>query len=301
MALLVGTAKGLHEFEEAGGSPGLHLLDHEVGALAANDGTWWAITDGGEVWRAESPGSWASVAEVRGLRANCLCPSPSGLLVGTSEAHILRLVGDALERVEAFEAAKGGEDWYTPWGGPPDVRSISRGEDGNIYANVHVGGIVRSTDDGASWEPTIDIHADVHQVLAPAGHPGLVLAACAEGLARSVGNGVTWDFQTEGLHAVYCRAIAVGNGTLYLSASLSHRGQQACLYRRLLNGGPFEKCADGLPEWFSGNIDTASVAATGSHVAFGTEDGSVFASTDAGRTWEAWATGLPPVRCVAFA
>ena len=33
---------------------------------------------------------------------------------------------------------------------------------------------------------------------------------------------------------------------------------------------------------------------------FGTEDGRVFQSLDAGRGWQLLATGLPPVRCVAL-
>ena len=140
----------------------------------------------------------------------------------------------------------------------------------------------------------------MHQVVAPSGHPGLVLAACARGLAKTSDAGGAWAYETDGLHAVYCRALAVGEGNLYLSASLSHRGGKAALYRRPLEGGPSEKCVDGLPEWFSSNIDTACVTASGSDVALGTEDGLVFVSGDAGRTWSAWAADLPPVRCVGF-
>jgi BNR/Asp-box repeat len=276
------------------------LGDHEVTALANDHEALWALTRGGRLWRSASDGPWDPVAKVSGRQATCLCPSPSGILVGTSEAHLLRLVDDELRPVEPLEKAEGRDDWYTPWGGPPDVRSISRGDDGAIYVNVHVGGIVRSTDEGESWQPTIEIHSDVHQVLAPPGHPGMVLGACAEGLAKSTDGGGTWDFETDGLHAVYCRAVAVAEGTIYLSASLSHRGQRAALYRRSVDGGSFEKCSEGLPEWFEDNIDTGCVAATGSNVAFGTTDGSVFVSTDAGQTWELWAKDLPAVRCLAF-
>jgi hypothetical protein len=241
------------------------------------------------------------VVEVNDLRANCICPSSSGLLIGTSEAHLQRLAAGELEPVEGFDAAEGRDDWYTPWGGPPDVRSMSRAGDGSIYANVHVGGIVRSWDEGDSWEPTIDIDADIHQVLAPEGLDGLVVAACAMGLVGSDDGGGSWTFETDGLHAPYSRAVAVGNGMLYLSASLGPRGGRAAVYRIPIAGGSFEKCSEGLPEWFSSNIDTFSLASSGSEVAFGTDDGSLFVSGDSGSTWEAWATDLPPVRVVAFA
>jgi len=45
---------------------------------------------------------------------------------------------------------------------------------------VHVGGILRSQDHGESWQPTIEIGADVHQVTT--GH-GNVYAAGAGGLS----------------------------------------------------------------------------------------------------------------------
>ncbi len=298
--VLVGTQDGLHRLGGAGAVPDVKLSGHEVNALAGEGEAWWAIADGETVWRSDLPG-WREVGRAREVRANCLCLSSLGMFVGTSEGHLLRLNGNNLEPVESFDRADGRDEWYTPWGGPPDVRSISRSDDGTVYANIHVGGVVRSTDQAVSWEPTLDIHSDVHQVLAPSGHPGVVLAACARGLARSGDGGDTWSFETEGLHAAYCRAVAVGDGTIYLSASLSHRGNRACLYRRPLDGGAFEKCEQGLPEWFSDNIDTFCVVATGSQVAFGTNDGWVFASGDSGSTWEAWAEGLPPVRCVAFA
>jgi photosystem II stability/assembly factor-like uncharacterized protein len=41
-----------------------------------------------------------------------------------------------------------------------------------------------------------------------------------------------------------------------------------------------------LPEWFLGNIDTGCLAASGGVAAFGTQDGQIFCSNDAGSTWE---------------
>ena len=64
---------------------------------------------------------------------------------------------------------------------------------------------------------------------------------------------------------------------------------------------PFERCAHGLPEWFSDNVDTGCVAAQGDTVVIGTEDGCVFASADGGRRWETLAKGLAAVRAVALA
>jgi hypothetical protein len=52
-------------------------------------------------------------------------------------------------------------------------RSIANWDD-DLYANVHVGGILRTADGGETWTPTIDIDADVHHVTTA---EGIVLAA----------------------------------------------------------------------------------------------------------------------------
>ncbi len=107
--------------------------------------------------------------------------------------------------------------------------------------------------------------------------------------------------QNDGLHAHYCRAVAVAGDTVILSASAGHHGRRAALYRRALEGQDrWERCASGLPEWFSDNVDTGCVAARGATVAIGTGDGCVFLSADGGRRWECVAKGLAPVRAVTF-
>lgn len=300
--ILAGTDDGLHVL--APGEPAaVELAGHEVNAVVRDAGAWWAIGDGREVWRSEREGGWAQQAAApEELRLHCLAPTPSGLLAGTSEARLLRLVDGALVSIEPFDRAPGRETWYTPWGGPPDSRSIAVDPDGAIHVNVHVGGIVRSRDQGQTWQPCIDVDADVHQVIAVAGRPGLVLAASAEGQGHSEDGGDSWAFHTDGLRGTYCRAVAVANGTLLVSASEGHRGRRSAIYRRGLDEpGPFTRCETGLPGFFGSNIDSHCLVASGAEAAFGTEEGRVFVSEDAGETWEPLGSDLPPIRCLAFA
>jgi hypothetical protein len=297
--LLVGTEDGLRRIDEEGDERGVDLGGQEIRAIAPEATTVWALADGESVWRSLGSGSWDMAAPVPGGSGNCLWPTSAGLLVGTGEAGLLRFADGALQPVASFEQVTGRSKWYTPWGGPPDSRSISEGPEGAIYVNVHVGGIVRSRDGGRSWEPTIDIDADVHQVLAPKERPGLVLSACAEGLAISEDGGDSWRFDTKGLHGTYLRAVAFSEGLVFVTASEGHRGRQAAVYtRRLGDEGPFTKCTTGLPAWFPSNINTFCLAASGPSAAFGTEEGSVFISKDEGSSWREIATGLPPVRCL---
>src|SRR5262249_38779893 len=149
----------------------------------SRDGELWALADGRRVYRRGARGDWERQAEANGYRLNCLLPLGDSALVGAAAAHLLRLPGGPPPPGWGFQRAEGRSEWYTPWGGPPDVRSLAAGANGDLYANVHVGGILRSADGGDTWRPTIDFHADVHQVQTAPDRPGLVLAAAARGLA----------------------------------------------------------------------------------------------------------------------
>ncbi|MBI1736444.1 MAG: hypothetical protein HYR51_14840 [Candidatus Rokubacteria bacterium] len=270
-----------------------------ITALVGDSRRTWALVDGRTVHETEQPGRWREHATIEGPAGTCLAVTPEGLLVGTEQAHVLRLIGSTRERVESFETADGRDAWYTPWGDPADVRSIAAGADGTLYVNVHVGGVVRSRDGGRTWTPTLDIESDVHQVLAHRQHPDVVLVAAAIGFGVSRDRGDSWQFLSGGLHARYLRAVAVSGETVLVSASMGPGGKRSALYRKALDGhDDFVRCADGLPAWFGDNIDTACLAAAGPLVVFGTEDGQVFRSRDGGQRWELLAKGLPPVTCI---
>jgi len=295
MRILVGTSAGLQEFDGADAKPsGIAHSGRSVTAVAREGRELWAILDGRGVWHTAGVDRWFHVGDLDGRRGNCVADTRAGVLVGTSDAHLDRVARGGLEPLVAFDRVEGRDSWYTPWGGPPDVRSISE-DDEAVYVNVHVGGIVRSRDRGASWQPTIDIDADVHRVWAGRGR---VFAACAPGLAVSEDRGASWTIEADGLHSTYCRAVTTCGDTVLLSASAGPSGGRAALYRRPFDGGKLERCRDGLPEWFDGNIDSSCLDAVPDLAAFGTEDGRVFASMDEGRTWATVASDLPSIGCV---
>lgn len=282
--LWVATADGVRSPEGA-----CELEGRRVGALALDGPRRWALVGGNEVHQRSGDGAWRMVAEAGSeARLTCLAPVSGGLLLGDSDAHVRRLdAAGSLTGVGSFEAAPGRENWYTPWGGPPAARSISVSGDGTVYVNVHVGGILRSTDGGATWSPTIDLHADVHQVSCPRPYrPDLVLAACADGLAVSRDAGETWQLRDAGLRRTYCRAVAVAGDTVLVSASDGPGGEHAGVYRAPLDGvDRFERCREGLPEWFGGNVDTGWLAGWDRSAALVSPDGRVFESADEGATW----------------
>ncbi len=283
-SLLVGTAAGLHRVDDGH----TELAGRGVTAVAGG----WAVVEGRSVWH-----DGRFVAEAIGPHAGtCVLPVDGGALVGTVEGHLVHV--PAGNRVASFDAAPGRDAWYTPWGAPADVRSLAAAPDGTLYANVHVGGVLRSLDGGATWAPTLDLELDVHQVVvAP---DGTVVAACARGLAVSTDAGDTWSVVADGLAATYARAVAVAGDTVLLSVSTGPEGHRAAVYRRPLHGGgPFRRTAIGLPGTFPGNVDTFCLVADGDLAALGTFAGRVYLSADAGGSWATVAAG-PPVVCMAF-
>jgi hypothetical protein len=291
--ILVAARDGLHTFDDQGQEGPKQHGGRPVNAVVRDGPQLWAIVDRAEIWHAPD-GEWRQVSTLEGADATCIAMTDA-IHVGSSRARLFRLVGGTLEPVSGFDAVEGRDDWYTPWGGPPDTRSISEwGE--NVYVNVHVGGIVRTSDGGQTWKPTIDIDADVHQV---ATADGLVLAAGARGLSTSTDKGATWSLRSDGLESRYCRAVVVCGDQVLVSASSGPRGGHAGVYRAGLTTGRFERCRVGLPEWFDDNIDSYCLDALndGSYAAFGTADGRVYGSDDR-VSWVELATGLPPVHHV---
>jgi len=285
VSLLVGTAAGLHRVDDGH----TELAGRQVSALAGG----WAVVEGRAVWH---EGTWVS-EDIEAPAATCILPFDGGALVGTAEAHLVRVPSG--ERLASFDRAPGRQGWYTPWGGPADVRSLAAGPDGTLYVNVHVGGILRSGDGGATWAPTLDVDLDVHQVVVAG--DGTVLAACAQGLAVSTDKGDTWTVDDQGLAATYARAVAVAGDTVLLSVSTGPDGHRAAVYRRPLHGnGAFRRTSIGLPGTFPGNVDTFCLVADGDLAALGTFAGRVYLSDDAGGSWATVAAG-PPVTCLSFA
>ena len=245
------------------------------------------------LWHGE--GGWTRIGAAPGLR--CAVDAPGGVLVGTDGPHLLQLGATDLELVEGFETMEGRSDWYTPWGGPPEVRSLACTADNVLLANVHVGGIARSTDGGRTWAPTIDIGADVHQVRSVWGRQDLVVAAAAVGLCVSTDGGLNWRVYSEGLEVTYCRAVAIPDEAILVAASDGPRGRRSAIFRTSIHAdAPFERVTD----WMEDPVETQALDGLGADAVFGTTSGEVWRSNDSGRSWSRTHRGLATVTSVSL-
>ena len=292
-------------FVFAGETRRQELAGHSVRALAPDqDGGALAIVDGHSLCRRTCEGAWSTIATSQ-LDLACLAVFGDVIYLGTDDARVLRVSQNGkIDPLSGFETVPGRDSWYAGSAlingqlvGPPlGVRSMTATSDGAVLlANVHVGGIPRSTDGGVTWQPTIDVDSDVHEVC---GHPvdrHTVIAAAAIGLCISRDGGGTWSVEQEGLHASYCSAVAFSEKDILVAASTDHFAARGAVYRRPIDGKSPLQPVRGLPRWLGGIVDTGCIATLGSALAVADKAGNLYASADAGRSWLHRDNGLPMI------
>jgi hypothetical protein len=285
---------GLYRFD--GENFHQELADQPVRSLVADGrGGVLAIVGGHSVHRRASSGEWSAIARSE-FALSCCVPIGNLIFVGTDDARILRVDPDgAMQPLTGFDAVEGRDTWYAGTAlvdgklmGPPlGIRSMAATCDAAVLlANVHVGGIPRSTDAGATWRPTIDIESDVHQVCAHPTRRGFVMAASAAGLCLSRDAGATWIIEQRGLHAPHCSGVAFGRNDIFVSASTDPFAAQGAVYRRPLDSnGPLQPVGGGMPRWTNGRADTDCIATRDSTIAIIDGSGCLYVSHDDGAAW----------------
>ena len=123
----------------------------------------------------------------------------------------------------------------------------------DIYASVEVGGLLRSTDDGASWRCVTDglyvndDAVDLHRVAVSPGHPGTVNIIGRIGLFRSADRGERWrHLPVPSLtdRQPYCRDLMVAPDdpdTLYVAIGSAFDGDCGALFQSRDDGANWRR------------------------------------------------------------
>jgi len=178
-----------------------------------------------------------------------------------------------------------------------------------VLAGIELGGLMRSTDRGDTWEDhRPGAQRDVHCL---AWHPqaaGRAYEAAGGGAAWSEDAGATWHPADGGRDRHYTWAVAVDPDDpdrWYVSASTGpfkahgDGDPQAHIYRRR-SGQDWEPVSGGFPDPLPA-MPYSLVAFDGRLIA-GLRNGDVWQTSDGGESWRASAlTGEPPAQLLALA
>jgi hypothetical protein len=253
--------------------------------------------------RRSSNGEWTAIAKSE-FELSCCVPIGDVVFVGTDDARILRVDLDGSQQfLTGFDAVAGRGKWYAGsaivdgkrMGPPLGIRTLAATCDGAVLlANVHVGGVPRSTDFGLTWQPTIDIDSDVHQVCAHPNRPDIVIAAAAAGLCISRDAGATWTIEQRGLRTNHCYAVAFGRNDIFVSAAADPFTAQGAVCRRPIDSNdPLQPLGGGVQRSIEGNVDTNCIVTRDSMVAMIDRSGRLYLSHDDGDSWSSLFDRLP--------
>jgi hypothetical protein len=289
-----------------------------VTGLAADNARLLASVRGQGVYQSSDAGStWAPLFD--GIDARCVAVAPEGTVyVGAYPAAVYRCLepGDPFEELAGVRSLPSYPSWNFPV--PPHIGQVislapSATQRHMLYAGVEVGGIIRTADEGQSWEEFHEgLHLDVHTLASAAIDEADVLyTATGQGFFRSTDRGVSWESCCEGLDSLYMVPLVVHpqDPRLLITAATRGRprywrdrpeGAASTIYRSTDGGTRWEPSMDGLAPALPGQVEVLAVDRADPDVVYGgTLDGTVLGSQDRGQSWAVLAEGLAPVQALA--
>ena len=346
VVLLVGTKRGLFIFTSderrtEWKSSGPHLVGREIyhAVYDERDGSIWAASDH-SVWGTHLHNSrdlgktWDLLEaaphydDARGLKAIWYIAAgraeePDTLYAGIEPAglFISHDRGRSWQSVAALNDHATTRSWQ-PAGGGLALHSIipDAANPHAVFCAVSAGGVYRSDDDGASWQPiNRNVRADfqpqqypetgqcVHKLLQHPAQPARLYQQNHCGTYRSDDRGETWVEITNGLPSDFGYALAVDAndaGTLFVIPEESSNMRATVdgklrVYRSEDAGASWQALTNGLPQ------ENAYVSVlregmcadslTPCGVYFGTSSGQLFCSRDGGERWNMIAGFLPRI------
>jgi photosystem II stability/assembly factor-like uncharacterized protein len=178
-----------------------------------------------------------------------------------------------------------------------------------LLVGIELGGLMRSTTRGVSWDDhRPGAQRDVHSLAWHPSAPGRAYEAGGGGAAWSEDGGDSWHEADEGRDRHYTWSVAVDPDDpdlWYVSASTgpraAHRGgdPEAAIFRRS-GVQPWERLGSGLPEPLPAM--PYALATRGADVFAGLANGEIWLSSDRGQSWRVLELDGEPVgRLVALA
>lgn len=323
----VGTQKGIAVLERKatgkGWSVARHMLpDKHISAIhqEPESGLFFAgAFHGGLHVSADQGASWEG--RENGLTSNDVYSVASSrnnggtrLYCGTEPAHLFCSddLGGHWTELPALRSVPSVPDWSFP--APPHIAhakhiNFDPHDPDTVYVSVEVGGLLRSTDRGESFEQLHGIYEDAHRLVIHPEDSERLYVVTGRGLYVSLDGGKSFE-------EWFSRPSEIGNypdgcvlhpqrpDLMFLSAAEYSPGQwrktgsaEARISRSKDGGSTWETLTNGLPHRLQASIEALCLEAAGDDVSVfaATTNGDVYCSDDAGDSWSVIASGLAPI------
>jgi photosystem II stability/assembly factor-like uncharacterized protein len=259
--------------------------------VGTSDEGLFKSTDGGRNW------DRLSAIEHPRVTAVAVSPADGALYAGTepSALFVSRDGGASWRELEGMRNLPSAPTWSfppRPWTSHVRAIAASHADPDLVVVGIELGGVVRSTDGGDSWQDQRPgAQADCHSLAAHHVDPGLLYEAGGGGFALSRDFGASWEAADEGMDLRYAWGLAADAGDpalVYASAASGPRRAHgggfsgAAIYRRRSDEG-WEAVLEGLAA-FPYALCPDPEAAGALYAGLG--DGTILRGADAGEGWE---------------
>ena len=256
-------------------------------------------TDEGIFKSEDGGGTWEKLSGIEHPRVTAIAVSPSDGVVyaGTepSSLFVSRDGGDSWRELEGMRKLPSAPTWSfppRPWTSHVRAIALSYTDPNLVVTGIELGGILRSTDGGETWQDQRPgAQADCHSLSAHREVPELLYEAGGGGFAQSTDFGDSWRGADGGmdLHYVWGLAADAEDPSLVYTSAASGPGRahgrgpsNATIYRRSGNG-QWQAVLEDLAEFpYALSQDPQTPGA----LYAGLKDGTILHGTDAGAKWE---------------
>ena len=267
--------------------------------------------DGGKSWEQRSNGMTQN--NVYSLAARRVAGRVR-VFAGTEPAHLFASddLGLNWQEIPSLRAVPSVPKWNFP--APPHIGHVKHinfdpAAPTTIYASIEVGGLLKSTDAGESWQEFPDLYEDVHRIMIHPSDANFLYAVTGRGLYVSPDGGITWEqwtrredeiggypdgfvFRPSDPKLIFMTAAHDAPGTWRKTHFAGAR-----ISRSEDGGRTWEILRNGLPDRLQASIEAFCLEESGQSTAIfaATTSGEVFSSEDLGESWKKIITGLPPI------
>ena len=243
--------------------------------------------------------SWDKLSGIEHPRITAVAVSPAdgAVYVGTepSALFVSRDRGGSWRELEDMRHLPSAPTWSfppRPWTSHVRAIALSHADPGLVVSGIELGGVVRSTDGGETWQDQRPgAQADCHALAAHRNAPYLLYEAAGGGFAQSRDFGDSWETADEGMGLRYVWGLAVDaeDPTLVYASAASGPGRahgsgpsDAAIYRRV-EGGQWKPVLEGLAAFPYALCSDPEAPGT-LYAGFG--DGMILRSSAAGEGWD---------------